>query len=183
MKALSMPPEPEGDASHLEIAILHPHPQPVDEAALRRLMTVILQQEGMASGEVSVLLCNDPTMVALNKAYRGSAEPTDVLAFPQIASGSVEGSDPTPAGLDRCFLSGETCLLGDIVVSLDTAARQAVAYGWSLQEEVTLLVLHGLLHLLGYRDEQEPERQIMQAMEEHYFQALVGRSIPRQPPT
>jgi probable rRNA maturation factor len=169
-----MPPDLPEDP--LDVAVINQHSQPVDEAALQRVLKATLQREGVARGEVSVLLCGDPTMAALNAAYRGKAEPTDVLAFPQ-----TDPARPLDGTGAPTFSSPRDSLppLGDIVVSLDTAARQAAAYGWSLQEELSLLVVHGLLHLLGYQDESETERRIMQAAEERHFQALFGRTIPR----
>lgn len=169
-----MPPDLAEDP--LDVAVINQHSQPVDEVALRCLLKAALRREGIGRGEVSVLLCSDPTMAALNAAYRGHAEPTDVLAFPQTDPASPADGPEAPA---FGFPPDSARPLGDIVVSLDAAARQAAAYGWSLQEELSLLVLHGLLHLLGYQDEGEAERQAMQAAEERHFQALFGRTIPR----
>ncbi len=78
-----------------------------------------------------MLLCDDAAIRALNAAHRGVDTPTDVLSFAQ--------DDPH--------------LLGDIVISLETAARQAQAAGWPPEDEVALLATHGLLHLLGHEDE------------------------------
>ncbi len=83
--------------------------------------------------EISVVLCDDPFIQELNAAYRGQDKPTDVLSFAQ--------DDPD--------------LLGDIVISLPTAARQSQAAGWALENEIALLGIHGLLHLLGHDDETE----------------------------
>ena len=91
--------------------------------------------------EISVVLCDDSFIQELNAAYRGLDKPTDVLSFAQ--------DDPD--------------LLGDIVISLPTAARQAEAAGWSLDNEVALLGIHGLLHLLGHDDETEGGAWQMQA--------------------
>ncbi len=84
--------------------------------------------------EVSVLLTDDATVRALNRVYRGIDRPTDVLAFPQDGSGAAR-------------------VLGDVVVSVERAARQARQVGHSLEREVALLVAHGTLHLLGYDDQ------------------------------
>ena len=81
--------------------------------------------------EISVVLCDDLFIQDLNRDYRGKDKPTDVLSFAQ--------NDPD--------------VLGDIVISLPTAARQAAAAGWPLESEIALLGIHGLLHLLGYDDE------------------------------
>ncbi len=83
--------------------------------------------------EISVVFCDDPFIQALNAEYRGKDSATDVLSFAQ--------EDPQT--------------LGDIVISVPTAARQADAAGWSLESEIALLAVHGLLHLLGHDDETE----------------------------
>lgn len=98
--------------------------------------------------ELSILLCDDPTIHALNRAYRRRDAPTDVLAF---ALGEGEGAGLQPA------------LLGDVVISLDTAARQARAHAWSLEDEVTMLLAHGLLHLLGLDHRTDAEARRMSA--------------------
>ena len=80
-------------------------------------------------GEVDVLLCSDAEMKRLNKAYRGKNKATDVLSFP--AAEEAEG------------------IAGDLAISLETAARQALEHGHTLRDEVRVLLLHGLLHLAG----------------------------------
>ncbi|HEY3329406.1 MAG TPA: rRNA maturation RNase YbeY [Capsulimonadaceae bacterium] len=82
---------------------------------------------------MSVLLCGDTFIRDLNYRYRSLDKPTDVLSFPQ--------DDP------EC--------LGDIVISIDTAERQAAAASWPLESELALLAVHGLLHLVGHDDEDE----------------------------
>ena len=94
--------------------------------------------------EISVVLCDDPFIQELNATYRGLDKSTDVLSFAQ----------------------DDHSLLGDIVISLPTAARQAQAAGWSLENEVALLGIHGLLHLLGHDDETEAGAWEMQAKTE-----------------
>ncbi len=92
--------------------------------------------------EISILLCNDAFIRGLNREHRGQDTPTDVLSFGQ------QGSDdfPIPPEIDRC------AVLGDVVISLETAARQALTAGWPLESEAVLLAVHGVLHLLGYDD-------------------------------
>jgi probable rRNA maturation factor len=87
-------------------------------------------------GEVGVKLCSDATMAAYNRKYRQKAGPTDVLSF---ADGSVR-----PEG---------GVYLGDIVIAVPVAARQAKEAGHSLAVELQILLLHGLLHLAGYDHE------------------------------
>ena len=84
-------------------------------------------------GEVDVLLADDATLKRLNRTYRSKNKATDVLSFP-AAYNEFAGEDQTA---------------GDLAISLETAARQAAAYGHSLRDEVRILLLHGLLHLHG----------------------------------
>lgn len=97
------------------------------------------------SAELSVLLVNDRRMRALNCDYRGKDRPTDVLSF---AMGEGEP------------IQGEPSVLGDVVISLPTAWRQAAEKGHPLEREVTILLIHGILHLLGYDHEGE-EREAL----------------------
>ena len=98
---------------------------------------------GRPEAELSVLLCEDDFMAELNATWRGKDGPTDVLAF---AMQEGEGGALHPG------------LLGDVVISLQTARRQAAAYGRPLAQEVRMLLAHGLLHLLGY-DHAEPDEE------------------------
>lgn len=109
---------------------------PVD--AVRADATRLLERVDFAHGELSLVLCDDAFIHALNRAWRHVDAPTDVLSFAMH-----EGEDAD--------LHGE--LLGDIVISLDTAARQAAERGHGLRDEVRVLLVHGLLHLLGYDHE------------------------------
>jgi probable rRNA maturation factor len=86
------------------------------------------------SGEVDVLLAGDRTLRRLNREFGGKDKATDVLSF--------------PAGASAVFFA-ERELAGDLAISLETAGRQARAYGHSLEEEVKVLLLHGVLHLAG----------------------------------
>ncbi len=106
---------------------------------LRRATQETLKAEGIPPRgvEVSILLVDDDAIRALNARYRGMDTATDVLSFSQ------ETAVSHPGGVR---------LLGDIVVSVDTAARQAAAGGRSLDDEAAQLVIHGVLHLLGYDD-------------------------------
>jgi probable rRNA maturation factor len=103
----------------------------VDRARLRRVLESAARAMRV-TGEVSLVLTGDRPLRALNARYRGKDNPTDVLSFPG------EGGE-----------SG----LGDIVISVDTAARNARAGGRTLPRELDVLALHGFLHVLGYDHE------------------------------
>ncbi|MDI6869965.1 MAG: rRNA maturation RNase YbeY [Bacillota bacterium] len=114
------------------------------------------------AAEVSVALVDDLQIHELNRRYRKVNRPTDVLSFP---GGEAPALDEAPA------------LLGDVVVSLETAWRQAAEFGHSPEREVGYLVAHGLLHLLGFDHEQEEERATMRRLEE---EALARAALPRE---
>lgn len=113
--------------------------------------------------EVSLTLTDDPRIHALNRDYRGKDAPTDVLSF-SMSEGEVVA--PTPEGEPR--------LLGDVIISLDTAARQAAEGGVTLQREVAWLVSHGVLHLLGFDHPDAKARAEMKRREDQVLQALEG---------
>ena len=129
-----------------------PRRRPLSRKRMENLVATLLRREGRdLNVELSVLFCDDPVIHALNRDYRGVDRPTDVLSFaqetpvPEPETGS--GAEPVP--------------LGDVVISLETAGRQARAQGHSVAREVEWLLLHGTLHLLGYDDETEEGLQSM----------------------
>ena len=111
----------------------------VRQAALRRLAERVLVAVGEARSELSLELVGDGRMRRLNRQYRDKDRTTDVLAFAMR-----ESSSPV------------STLLGDVVISLPTARRQAEEGGRSLSEELAWLLIHGVLHLCGYDHEQSP---------------------------
>lgn len=108
---------------------------------LRRYLPQVRRAAGLR-GKYSVCLTTDDEVRVLNARFRGMDKPTDVLSFP-AADEQDDFPSPEAAG----------AYLGDIVISLDTAARQAEALGHDLDQEVRILILHGLLHLAGYDHE------------------------------
>jgi probable rRNA maturation factor len=93
---------------------------------------------GYPDAELSLSLVDDLQIGRLNQQYRNRARPTDVLAFP-MREGECTEVNPY--------------LLGDVVISLDTAQRQAASRGYSFEEELSFLLIHGILHLVGYDHE------------------------------
>ncbi|MBN1483106.1 MAG: rRNA maturation RNase YbeY, partial [Chloroflexia bacterium] len=139
----------------------------LDLPRLRRLARWVLLQEGCRSGDVDILLTDDERIQALNLQYREQDRPTDVLAF-----GLQEGD----ASVDFVLPRGERPALGEVVISLPRAREQAAAYGQSCPEEVELLLVHGLLHLLGYDDALDEQRRHMQARQEQLLRAFERRT-------
>ena len=130
------------------MAILTSNRQPrrIPVRQLCRAAELTLERRRVApERELSLVFVDDAEMQRLNRQYRGRDYPTDVLAFPQESSGAAAES-----------------LLGDVVVSVDTAARQAQEAGHSLADELALLTVHGTLHLLGLQDETPGGRRWMQ---------------------
>lgn len=122
-------------------------------AAIQDLADRICAEEGlMQEVEVSVLLCDDAFIRDLNRQYRSKNTPTDVLSFEQELSG-----DDGPQ------------LLGDIVISLETVARNCCDDRSLMREELSLLFCHGLLHLIGYDHGNAKEKEEMRAKQAHYL--------------
>jgi probable rRNA maturation factor len=103
----------------------------VNVARVRRVLRGAARQLRV-SGEVALVLAGDRTLHRLNRDYRGKDKPTDVLSFP-----------------------GEEAGLGDIVISVETAERNARRLGRTLPQEIDVLALHGFLHVLGYDHEKD----------------------------
>jgi len=112
--------------------------------------------------ELSIALVDDARIRDLNRDYRKKDKPTDVLAFAMS-----EGEGGAHGGL-----------LGDVIVSIDTARRQAKAAKRSLLDELTMLLAHGLLHLLGYDHRNDREERVMVAKTKE-LEATAGKRSPR----
>lgn len=133
---------------------------PVRSAVVRDAAQRMLRALRLPKAELSVLLCDDDTIHELNRDYRKKDKPTDVLAF---AMREGEGADP---GSD---------LLGDVVISIDTARRQAAERSRTVKSEVTFLLAHGLLHLLGYDHQTDAEERRMNAMTDVLCSAVSAK--------
>jgi probable rRNA maturation factor len=120
---------------------------------------------------LSVRLAGDELLRELNRAYRGLDEPTDVLSFP-LEEGAAEDGEPFPAPPDAAE-AGAPRELGDIAISVESAARQAEAAGRPLVRELRHLALHGLLHVLGHDHESPAEERELRALEERYLGAGI----------
>ena len=120
--------------------------RPVRVGQVRALAERMLEHLGLPDAELSVLLCSDAVIHELNRDFRKKDRPTDVLAF-AMQEGEGGGLHPD--------------LLGDVVISLETARRQAKSGARAIVEEVTILLAHGLLHLLGYDHQDDAEEARM----------------------
>ena len=114
---------------------------------IRKCCHAVTESENFqGDSEVSVSFVNDERIHELNKEYRDVDRPTDVLSFPMGEDGVYDLNNETGA-----------YILGDIVISLETALKQASAYGHSLEREIGFLTVHSMLHLLGYDHETSQE--------------------------
>lgn len=112
--------------------------------------------------EVSVLGCNDSRIAALNADFRGKPTPTNVLSWPEDERGAaVPGAHPAPPRPDP----EGTVTLGDIAIAYDTCAAEATDGGRSLRHHATHLIVHGVLHLLGYDHERDADATLMEGIE------------------
>jgi probable rRNA maturation factor len=143
--------------------LLDPDLEPDSAAAMRKISAGSLarflaqaQSAVRLRGEVSVLLTTDRAIRRLNREYRGKDKATDVLSFP--ASSLLQSQEKEK-------------IAGDLAISLDTARKQGAACGHSLEIEIKVLILHGLLHLAGYDHETDEGRM---ARRERRLRARLG---------
>lgn len=119
-------------------------------ADLREVAAYVLWNFGLKDGELSIVLCDDAFIHPLNLQWRQKDKPTDVLSFAQREGEEAREDDP---------------VLGDVVISVETAARQAAERQHSLGTELRVLLVHGICHLLGYDHEEDDEAEEMEALE------------------
>lgn len=129
--------------------------EPVDESHAAELLHHALKQEGQAgSWEFTIRFVDDEEMSQLHGVYMNDPSPTDIMTFPY---------DPADSELG-----------GDIVISVETAARNASEHGWSTADELDFLMLHGLLHILGWDDRREEDRAAMLERQRSIIQSRPG---------
>lgn len=133
--------------------------QKIDLPLLEKVAQKILNDSGCPDAELSVLLVDDAGIQPLNRDYLGKDRPTNVLSF-SMREGEMAGVPDD--------------LLGDVVISTETAARDAAEAGVPFESELYFLLLHGILHLLGYDHERgtEEEAQAMEAREVELFAGI-----------
>jgi probable rRNA maturation factor len=136
----------------------------LDSLAERVLGRIAMEKDLDEDVEVGVLWVDDEYIRTLNREYRGKDCPTDVLSF-----ALQEQAEDEPEIYDDPF---SEMLLGDVIISLETAKRQAEEFGHGLEREVAFLLVHGMLHLLGFDHEEEADRQEMRQEEEKILTAL-----------
>jgi probable rRNA maturation factor len=138
----------------MEISVIsHRQPESLDLSAFERLAAFVLDREDAPDAvELSLVVVSLDEMTSLNEKYRGKIGPTDVLSFPCDEPCAV-------------VQPGEPIAIGDVIVAPEVAEAQAVEYGHTVEEELNLLVVHGVLHLLGYDHEADDAASAMQERE------------------
>ena len=139
----------------------------VDEEWVKRIAQTVLKDERVVSPyEISLVFTDSETVKQLNRDYRGIDEPTDVLAFYILPQNEVDDSFALPPdGVTR---------LGEVIISYPQAVEQAREQGHSPERELALLIIHGILHLLGYDHEEPGEEAKMRSREKE----LLGKCLP-----
>ncbi|MDZ4654862.1 MAG: rRNA maturation RNase YbeY [Coriobacteriia bacterium] len=139
----------------------HRTPEPLSLDAFERLGLFVVRLEDVPDeAELSIALVDVEEMAHLNEQYRGIVGPTDVLSF---------GCD------DPCAsMGGEPIMLGDVIIAPDVAIAQATELGTTIEAELNLLLVHGILHLLGYGHESDEDAAVMQAREQVVLEAYAA---------
>ncbi len=148
-------------AEHVvRVSVVEPFASSLSEDRLESVARRVLEAEGVDAAELSVTVTDDETVRCLNREYAGEDAVTDVLSFSQ-REGEEFAAPP-----------GGASPLGEVIIAYPQAARQAGEQEQSVDEEVARLLVHGILHLLGYDHAQPEEERRMRAREEE----LVGAS-------
>ncbi len=138
----------------------------VEEDWAKKIAQQVLTAEGVTPPyEVSLVFTDSETVQSLNRDYRGVDEPTDVLAFYMLPQKEADSSFAVPPdGVTR---------LGEVIISYPQAVEQAREQGHSIERELALLIIHGILHLLGYDHEQPEEEKRMRGREEDLLEKCL----------
>ncbi len=138
----------------------------VDEHLVRSVVEQTLAAEQVSAAAISVALVDNATLRELNQRHLGHDYDTDVLSFLlecEALEQPLEGKDAVPRGFGKR-------LEGEVIVSTEMAMQMAESFGWSARDEVVLYLVHGLLHLAGYDDLTDDEKQVMRDRERDILQ-------------
>lgn len=150
------------DALQLEIQVDDASVDTLTVAQVRQVAQATLASVGREQPtELTVVVTDNASIRALNREYLGVDAPTDVLAFSQTEGAAM----PRPPA--------ETSYLGDVIVSYEQAVEQASEYGESVARELSRLVVHGILHLLGYDDRDDNDRREMWRVQEQILDQVA----------
>lgn len=121
--------------------------------ALRNWMTAAVQEEGMETGEINFIFCSDAYLLKINQQYLEHDYYTDIITFDYVEGGVISG---------------------DLFISTDRVLENAGVYGISFNEELNRIMIHGVLHLLGYEDKSVEQKKRMTEKEDYYLRKLRG---------
>jgi probable rRNA maturation factor len=140
-------------------------PEDIDGVIESAVKAVLEQEKGRTDYEVSISFVDDERIKELNRIYRGKDSSTDVLSFPLYEDEEIEN-------LEKSLHMDIEELLGDVVISAQTAKRQAKSYGHSFKREIAYLVVHSMLHLLGYDHMEDDEKREMRSREKEVIKKI-----------
>jgi len=153
----------------VDVQVASHHEPLVDQGPLRQAVAATVEHQGWRDqGEVVIVITDDEGIRSLNREFRNIDDPTDVLAFP----GTLAEDFVTPEGY-----SG---YLGDVVISYSRAEVQAMEAGHTVGRELQLLTIHGVLHLMGLDDADEPGWRRMNETQEEILASLAPLSSTRE---
>ncbi len=154
----------------MKVFVADEQPLPIDLAELRGLAELILREEGYPEDtELTLLFVNEQEITEYNRRFLHREGPTDVLAFPVEVL--IPGAVPERNHNDPPLV------VGDVIIAPSYVARQAEREGVAFEDEMALMVTHGILHLLGYDHHQDRDAEIMEQRERDLM-AKVGRTRP-----
>jgi probable rRNA maturation factor len=141
----------------------------LDKRWLREVALKALTAESQADVEIGILVTGQEKIRRLHKEYLGEDEPTDVLSFAMREKGPADAPD-------FIFPEGDAAHLGEVIISYPQAEMQAAEHRHTVKKEVAILLIHGILHLLGY-DHDEPERRKKMLAREKTILNLVSEGL------
>lgn len=161
------------------------HPVAVERWAT--LARSVLEAEGITTDtEVSLLFIDEAAIAALNERFLDKEGPTDVLSFPIEDEVDRSGRSPDEGGTGPASIeaaTGRHLLLGDVVICPTVAAVNAVEHGATFDDEIALLVVHGILHLLGMDHEVDEEAERMERREQQLLDRFYRQTPLLGPPS
>jgi probable rRNA maturation factor len=152
----------------IEVVIRSPRwrRQPKAKTIVKSAVSAAAKAVSTPPAELAIVLCDDSTIRALNRTWRGQNKPTNVLSFPAADIGRTPPSRGARPRVPRRYV-------GDIVIAYETVAREAVAEGKPFPHHLTHLAVHGFLHLLGYDHDDDGDAEIMERLERRILRRLA----------